>query len=252
MRIAGILPPLAIGTIAGVLAFYASWYLPALRWDGVASVSRTPFLPDIMRTISLRPGAHLICEGDSLTYGSRRLGEGLPPINGARSQRVETPYPETLARLLGHDIEAENRGYPGDRAQDGLRRWADKPSGDVVLLMYGTNDANPRGWRTAIPLADYQAVLSSIIRRHQQAGAIVIVLSPPAAGIAAAEAAIEPYRSIARRAAEQSGALFIDTRRLMADVAAPIQLDGLHLRAPATQAIAEGLAPLFSVSETTQ
>lgn len=221
--------------------------LPAVRWGGVASLSEGPPLAHTLRPIALAPGATILCEGDSLTYGAERVTHGGPPINGGGSDRVSAPYPETLAAALGGKVRVENHGFPGDKAADGLRRWNTDGPADVVILMYGTNDADPRGRGTGVSVADYSSALERLVRRHADRGATVIVLAPPPAGILSSERAIAPYRAAARAVAQRSGALFADPRSFLGTVSAPLQLDGIHLRSDAYRAIAAGLAGLFTI-----
>jgi lysophospholipase L1-like esterase len=129
----------------------------------------------------------------------------------------------------------------------GSKRWETAPRADLVVLLYGTNDANPRGWRTAVPVDTYRHVLEALIRREVGQGAQVLVLAPPPAGTAYADAAIAPYRAAARAAAAAEGVAFADPAAFLKDIPVPLQADGLHLRAEATARIGEGLARRITV-----
>jgi lysophospholipase L1-like esterase len=239
-----------IGAAAGAGVFGALWWLPHVRIGGSAAVDRTPPLAPVIERIVLRPGAVIACEGDSLTYGSRRGVVGLPPINGAGSPRVATPYPETLAILLGRRVMIENRGYPGDLASDGVQRWADSGPVDLAIIMYGTNDSDLRGRGHPVSIADYRARMTALVRRRIDAGARVLVLAPPPTGIPAAEIALQPYRVAARAVAVESGAAFLDPAAFVGHIAVPIQIDGVHLTAGADRAIASGLAGVIEVERS--
>ncbi|WP_066719625.1 SGNH/GDSL hydrolase family protein [Sphingomonas pituitosa] len=197
--------------------------------------------------LTVPKGGTILCQGDSLTYGAERWGGALPPINGGGSWRVATPFPETLATLLGGKVAVRNHGYPGDTVVSGSTRWAGTGPVDLVVVMYGSNDANPRGWRTAVPMDQYRAALRGIVRRYRAGGAQVLVLAPPPAGTRHAEAAIAPYRQAARAVAMREGVAFADPAAFLAGLRVPLQWDGLHLRGAATARIAQGIARRIQV-----
>ncbi len=238
---------LVLAACALVTAGIGWRFVPALRWGGAAAVGATPPLGPLGGTLAVPRGGTILCAGDSLTYGAQRWGGTLPPIHGAGAQRVATPYPEALARALGGRVTVRNLGYPADTVTMGSKRWAAEPRADLVLLMYGTNDANPRGWRTAVPIETYRVTLAGLIRRYRAQGTQLLVLAPPPAGTAYAEAAIAPYRAAARAAAAAEGVAFADPASFLQDMPVPLQADGLHLRAEATARIGEGLARRISV-----
>lgn len=236
---------LATGLVAALLVVTAGlgWrFVPALRWGGAAALGTARPLAPLGGKLVVPRGATILCAGDSLTYGAQRWGGALPPIHGGGAMRVATPYPEALARALGGQVTVHNLGYPADTAATGAARWVAAPRADIVVLMYGSNDANPRGWRTKIPIRAYRATLTMLVRRHLERGAQVLVLAPPPAGTAYAEAAIAPYRAAARAVAAAEGAAFADPAAFLHGVAVPLQWDGLHLRAAAAARIGAGLA----------
>ncbi|MET3724090.1 SGNH/GDSL hydrolase family protein [Sphingomonas trueperi] len=222
-------------------------FVPAFRWGGAAMVGAGQPLAALGGTLAVPRGGTIVCEGDSLTYGAQRRGGSVPAINGAGAKRVATPFPETLARALGEQVRVVNHGYPADTTAMGVRRWASEPRADLVVLMYGTNDANPRGWRHAVPIDAYRATLAGLVRRHVTAGAQVLVLAPPPAGTAYAAKAIAPYREAARAAAAAEGVAFADPAAFLQGLAVPLQADGLHLRAEAAARIGEGIARRITV-----
>lgn len=239
---------LGIGLALVVVSAGLGWrFVPAFRWGGAAAVASTPPLDPLGGRLTVRRGGTILCEGDSLTYGAQRWGGTLPPIHGAGSKRVATPFPETLTRVLRGQVTVRNLGYPADTAAMGAQRWAAEPRADLVMLMYGSNDANPRGWRTAVPIAAYHATLAALVRHHREQGAQVLVLAPPPAGTRYAEAAIAPYRIAARAVAAEEGVAFADPAAILKDMPVPLQADGLHLRAEATARIGEGLARRITI-----
>ena len=197
-------------------------------------------------TISLPPptvlskGALIVCEGDSLTYGQdTNTGRGAP-INGAPQTRSATPYPETLAGLL--DVTVINRGFPGDRTSEGLKRWkdqAEKP--DLTVLMYGSNDwRNFGGYKDGpLPVATYKENLTALVKRRQEQGSQVIVLSPPPTRIPLG-GGLDAYVEASREVATQVGVPWLNTGLMLREVEAAYS-DDVHLNAAGYQAIARGV-----------
>jgi len=105
----------------------------------------------------------VVCFGDSLTAGT-----GAPEGQG---------YPDVLARRLGRPVV--NAGVPGNTTADGLARLerdvlVHEPG--VVCLTLGGNDLMRQ-----VPADEAFANLETIVRRLQDAGALVVVggLDPP-------------------------------------------------------------------------
>ncbi len=134
-------------------------------------------------TLELAPGSRVAFEGDSLIYGQDETQTGRrPPINGAAQGRSASPTPEHFDELLGYRLQVENRGFPGDRTIDGLRRWRAAKKAALVVIMYWTNDAmnfagHPDG---AIGLERYARALQELVLRRQKEGAAVVLMTPPA------------------------------------------------------------------------
>jgi len=169
-------------------------------------------------------------EGDSnvLTGHLPRLIDGSrPPGFGA-----------VLERAGKGQLAVVIRGTGGDTAALGARRWAAASAPvDLVILVYGTNDADPRGplsRRRATPLSDYTAAMRGSIRRHRARGTTVLVLGPLAGGSWAIARRLEPYRRAARGVAVAEGAAFLDSHAALAACPADEPLltrDALHLNA---------------------
>lgn len=221
--------------------------VPALRWRGSAAAPTSEPMASVMRPIELARGAVIVCEGDSLTSGSDRI-ESLPALFGPR--RPDAPYTVALAEALGPDAIVVNRGVGGHQAQDGLLLWRDAPSGDLAIIMYGGNDASHRtGGRRAIPLEDFRRAMRALVERRQRGGAHVLVMASPQVGARAGERAIAPFRVAAREVALETGALFIDARRFLLGLPAPLKVDGIHLRPCASRAIGQGVAALIRIGD---
>ncbi|EJL34051.1 lysophospholipase L1-like esterase [Caulobacter sp. AP07] len=240
----GVLVGAALGFAAGAGATLFATGAPQWRLTGSAlAATHVALPPPSGGPTRLKPGATIICEGDSLTYGFAR---GWTPtqggINGSLAPRSLTPYPEELGRLLGGQIKVVNLGMPGDRTLEGVTRWADAPSGQLAIIMYGANDAAVRGRNAPLGVATYGALLEALVRRRLNDGAQVIVLLPPPASARDTQPRLDPYRQMAAEVAARTGAKAMDAGEALRGLDAPLQYDGLHLSDQANQAIAKALA----------
>ncbi len=180
----------------------------------------------------------IVTEGDSLTYGQDTTSATKRPgINGAVQTRSVTPYPETLNRLLGPKYQVVNHGFPGDRTVDGLRRWPENQAGNVVVLMYGTNDAlnfggNPEG---TITPAEFGKNLTKIINRRRQAK--IVLIPPPPLQDEGLDSKLQPYRAAVQRIAKVRGIQTVVIPRM-----AGMWTDAVHLSPKANVWIARHVA----------
>ncbi|WP_231471037.1 SGNH/GDSL hydrolase family protein [Novosphingobium sp. CECT 9465] len=146
-------------------------------------------------------GASLILQGDS-NVRSR------PPIDDARS------LPTLLRRSIGPTVEVVVRSFGGDTISLGMKRWlTGTHPGDLVILVYGTNDAAPRGWmakRERVPTHVYQMKLAELARKFENIGARTLILAPLPTGSSAMERRVAPYRFAARQAAIDANVSFLD------------------------------------------
>lgn len=183
-------------------------------------------------------------EGDSLTYGQDISTEtgGRPPINGTVLPRSENPFPELFA--ADHPgLTVLNRGYPGDRTSDGLKRWKNAPVAQVTFLMYGTNDfgnfaRHPDGPRTA---AEFSLHLEKLISLKQKRGARVILMAPPPLANPASDKKLEPYRAAVSEIAARDNLTFIDTSIPLKAISNK-WTDGLHLSVQSNRALSRYLS----------
>lgn len=150
-------------------------------------------------------GATILAQGDSLTYGQ--------PINGSRERRGISAYPESLEADLWHEVRVENHGFPGDRTVDGLARWIGWPSGDLVILLYGTDDCANFGRLPGGPLGidAYQRNLRELIARHKQAGAKVLLVTPPPLANPNLDRRLDSYREAMRQVARETGTPLVES-----------------------------------------
>ena len=205
------------------------------RWRGSGSQVVTgeplPPLPEAFPTIAV--AGRIICIGDSNTRGSR-LDQG------------QSAFPALMAQELA-GTTVRNHGIGGETvALARLRPEVRTGPGDLVILMFGTNDARVRGWLSRTPYADpasYGHDLATLAASYHGTGADVLVLGPLPAGATAMERRIRPYRTAAREAARTAGVLFLDPVEAFANDAAepPLGFDGIHLNQQGQVALARWL-----------
>lgn len=173
----------------------------------------------------------LICIGDSLTYGHDNAG-GQPPLHGSQVPRSATPYPEALAALTGQIVL--NRGYPGDTAAQGLRRWPTQAG--QVILMYGTNEAL-RSNTLTLPLyiASHRLAMRQWLVRYPEA----LMVEPPPLRDPGAEQRLSRIRAVG---CEVAGPRWVSTAPHL-----PVAwTDGVHLTAVAYEQLAALVAQHLS------
>lgn len=191
--------------------------------------------------IALTSTPVIVAQGDSLTYGQdTRSPAGKEPINGATQRRAKTTYPDRLNQDLPRGSLVVNLGFPGDRASDGLARWRTRPA-NVVILMYGSNDAFNFGHRPggAATVGAFESMISSMVTKWRRTGArILIVAAPPLPGWWQ-DRKLDPYRDAAWRAAKHSGSSFIKLSRPSFDAWS----DDVHFNNEGYAWLADQIAP---------
>ena len=170
------------------------------------------------------------CLGDSLTYGHDDAG-GLPPLHGASESRSDTPYPETLATLLG--LPVLNLGFPGDTAAEGLRRWPDLAAHTRAVLMYGSNEALRSGPLT-FPAYRRQH-LDAMKRWLTRLPGALVLEAPPLED----PAADERLRQLGSLIQPLAGAAWVPTRP---QLQGGIWIDTVHLTAATNRNLAQIVA----------
>ncbi|MHA7820221.1 MAG: SGNH/GDSL hydrolase family protein [Erythrobacter sp.] len=223
-----------------ILAGLALIWPERVRWTegGSAVVAHRQLPPSGSFPLTLPRDATIVIEGDSLVGNRRGVNEGVP-------------WPTRLEKLL-EGVEVVNRGSGESTAERGLVRWQEAKCGDLAILLYGANDAGIRGWirgRSGIGIERYTSALEKIIARHKDCGAMVLVLAPLAPGSSAMEARLSPYRDAAREVALQEGVHFLDPLEAWTDVAAPLQMDGLHLSDAGREALASFVGRSLALAE---
>ncbi len=124
------------------------------------------------------PYFQIITMGDSITNGIRQ---------GVGHSETYTYYLEQFLRTAGKRVQITRSGIHGETSEGAVRRLEAsillrKP--DLVLIMYGTNDAyidtcQDELDRTArLPLAQYNKNMESIVRRLLDTGIRPVLMTP--------------------------------------------------------------------------
>jgi acyl-CoA thioesterase-1 len=151
--------------------------------------------------------------GDSITRGVRP---------GVKAEETFAALLETALRDAGVDATVENRGVGGETTAGAVDRLVEivelRPR--AVAVMYGTNDSyvytneqEPR-----VTLEQYADNLRTIVARLRDAGAVAILMTPPAWGAKGEPNGIgehpnvrlAQYAEVVRQVAEETGAPLVD------------------------------------------
>lgn len=215
----------AVGLILCCLVVFA-WYsgeVPRWQAGGSANIAH-PSLKAVGKfPLVLGFGARIIVQGDSNVLGRMRNSK-------------PRPWPLLLQLRFGSAVQVVMRGHGGDTAATGSMRWPiEARPGDVAILLYGSNDAAPRGalaFRKPVSPAQFSMTLAKLVRTYKERGAMVVVLGPPPAGSEAMDRRIAPYRTAARNAAIEAEANFLDPVAAFGDQPGRppvLTADALHL-----------------------
>lgn len=121
-------------------------------------------------------GLRVACIGDSITEGA-----GIP-------SRSKNSYPAQLGKLLGQKYEVRNFGLGGRTMsrRSALPYWderffikAQQWQPQIVVIMLGTNDANPRHWRDRDEfIRDYGEMIDTFARLSSKPKVFVCLVVP--------------------------------------------------------------------------
>ena len=228
-----LIPAVALGLLALLAAALSLFGTPALA----CTLAGNDF------TLKVAAGSLLAFEGDSLTYGYDNSPTGQQPaLNGSASLRSKAPFPEGVAAQTGGALTVENRGFPGDRTIEALRRWANVGPARVVFIQYGTNDFGNFGGFPSGPLSldDFSKNLEQLIERRKAPGEDVVVILPPPLMNGDDDKRLEAYRCAAQAVARAEKVAVFNP----AAVLTPSNgnwVDGVHLSIEANGLIAKAI-----------
>ena len=198
---------------------------------------------------------HILCYGDSNTWGWPPSGWGRHPLD----QR----WPGVLEASLGDGYHIIEAGEPGRTTISDLEIYGEEAavlnrhlnSGsrvDLVILMLGTNDIIVRPSQSAADITSNLGVLVGWVQAskegREQAAPQVLILSPPhleqdsaAQFVGLDEIMVDKshqLKELYQGLAEEMGCAFFDA----AEVIRSSSIDGVHLDADAHIALGKALA----------
>lgn len=154
------------------------------------------YFASLIKKLSKNEPVHIVCQGDSMTYGHDDESHDIRPKKSDPTCETELEYPdhhqagktypealqEFCNRLYGQGkVTVTNRGFSGDWAEMSRSRWPKNPQADLHLIMLGTNDAsNPY-----IPIDVQQNItkyvkdLGQLIEHILDEKSAIVLLTPP-------------------------------------------------------------------------
>jgi len=188
-------------------------------------------------TFAAEPPPRIVCFGDSITKAG---------------------YPKLLAEIL--KVEVINAGVGGNTTTAGLKRMqkdviAAKPT--IVVLFFGTNDSRLAEPEVAVPVAQYEKNLITMIDACEKAGAKVVICTmppinaeayfkrhkkPPFDAAGGFETVCDQYRAASRKVAEAKKTPLVDLATLLSKTPEWLAPDGVHPTAEGTKLIAQHVA----------
>jgi len=233
---------IALAVVALLLGLFAALWqeLPQWRLGGTqsAAASSVANLPGDL--VCPDRGSRIAIIGDSHVAGSR-MGEGSAPFGVA------------LEQSLAGRVKVVRYGVGGETAIDGVKRWRERdlPEAGLVILVYGTNDAAPRGWlgdKTTVPVDDYKAALNRQVALWRNRGVQVVLLAPPPGGSTAITRRLSLYREAAGAVGRSEKVAVLDPADAFTSCpsAQPALVgDALHMNAAGHECLGTWLAHQF-------
>lgn len=196
-----------------------------------------------MKKIRNRESLKIICEGDSLTYGSdvtsgdKRPASGVVNSDGSQSgiTRGSITYPEALEKYLNQVyrstvtdklITVETRAYPGDWAPKSFNRHFKKHDGDLIIIMLGTNDSRRANYENAGDIGVFYYWLEQIIIRELLWDKAVLLLTPPKE--LSLDLAVDAFANAVHGIGNKYNIPVIDTDEFVSQYPASIYSDPTH------------------------
>ncbi|RMG59898.1 MAG: SGNH/GDSL hydrolase family protein [Bacteroidetes bacterium] len=167
--------------------------------------------PSGLQALQTRESIIVVCYGDSITYG----------FDCETGMQVTQPYPSRLSQRLqewagGPHIHLANAGHNGWTSEDGklgLESQVLSRQPDIVLLMFGLNDAYQD-----LPLEVFRHNLTDMTTRILDTGALLLLMPPtPVAYMPGVE--VPEYAAIVRNVASlHEGVAFFDLHAAVQDL----------------------------------
>lgn len=189
---------------------------------------------------------NIICQGDSLTYGQDSEGSRTG-MNGSSTKQSDTTYPEQLQNVLRYvngseNINVVNWGYPGDRVDQGFTRFNVKPTTDIIVYMYGTNENSQN-----IPFETYiDNYIKLLYRNVVEWGIPAVIMSPLRNFHQEGLTNLHVYRALSKMLAESCGIPFIDGYEILVTATNDFfSTDTIHLREKGYKILGTKVAPVL-------
>lgn len=204
----------------------------------------------------------IACQGDSTTAStdstSSREPDPAPTNNGTYhyAKRASITYPESLQkymrRVYGDDkVTVINRGFEGDGTKRGYEHW-NMPSGaDVMLIMYGINDADNSSIDYMGDVEEFIRYYRLIIEQELRNGTAVIMLSPIRLRIATGTTSvlrhtkIQAFGEAAKMLANEYNIPCVDMHEMLRGYGADIYSDYTHLNGIGYELLGARLSSIF-------
>jgi lysophospholipase L1-like esterase len=226
----------ALGLMVALMA--ALWQeIPRWRVAGTRSVAApsVAYGRQLLSCPTTKPTIAIL--GDSHVAGV--TAAGVPPDS----------FGNVIAASLGRPAVVSLYANGGHTAEMGEKAWVSQAiDADILLLMYGTNDAAPRGWlraKRAVPLQTFKSSLARQITHWRTRNIAVILVAPPPGGSAAIQARLAPYRNAVQKLGQAYSVPVIDPADAFAidpSVQPVLTHDALHMNANGQKALGQWVA----------
>jgi lysophospholipase L1-like esterase len=208
-----------------------------------------------MRKLRTAQPVSITCQGDSLTYGydiysaDKREADTTEAPNGTYNTqtRASQTYPEALAEYLtsvySAGVTTINRGYSGDTADGSYSRWFTKHTGDITILMLGTNDSRNIG-----DVESYLSWMEQLIIRELLWDKAVVLLTPPKfrqAGEAYGADDVDTFAHALFLLGHKYGIPVVNAREFHANHSYNVYSDAVHFNGEGYKIIGAKVASLF-------
>lgn len=160
----------------------------------------------------------VVLTGHSLIYGQDTSATGtVAPGNGSdktrNPQRPAVSMKQALDNLLP-GVTIVDQGFPGDRADQGITRWAGGASGDVEFIWYEQNEALQK-----TSIATYKTSIQALVDRAISRGSQPILLGGgPTRFPGATNRLIRAYTAVTRQVAARNGIPYYDVGEMLTAV----------------------------------
>ncbi len=177
--------------------------------------------------------------GDSLTFGVDTLNgtqvtQTYADGTNYTNKQASTTYPMAMEKYLkkvyqGNLINSHiNRGRGGDWASSGYNRHNSKHSGDITLIMYGTNDSRNSSCPYVGNVEEYLYWMEQIVIRELIWGKAVVLLSSPIVK-ASNDPRVDTFSNAVKMLGLKYNIPVIDTQELISGYPYDIWSDVTHL-----------------------